>query len=751
MTAQNLTMEKNDFLTLVSFQPNQKAFVRRLEGGKGFLGRMAAMGFTPGAEVKILRNDGHNPVLVMLRGSRVALGKEEAKKIYVSPSLETKIEEKVTSFQAQTLIALAGQPNVGKSTVFNQLTGLNQHVGNWSGKTIEKKIGKFVYKNREFSLVDLPGTYSLTANSEEERIARDFILQEQPDLVVVVVDAAHLERNLYLVAELLLLPSPLLIVLNMMDVAKQEGIQVEPKVLETILGIPVIPMVASHGSGAKDFLERMSQALQPTTQYTPHKPSILPAHQSILEDLKKLIVEYVPAEYPLEWASLKMLEGDEELLEKMKSLTPSYLWEKIGRLLYQHEDAILDIAGARYEWIARVIRGAVIEPKVSRMGLTSRLDRYLTHPILGTLLLAGILGAVFWLTYSLGTPIQSKLANLILLFANTLRSQLTFLPGWVVEFFAGGVLGGLGMVLTFLPILIIFYAILGLMEDTGYLTRAAYITDRWMHMMGLHGKSFLPILLGFGCNVPAVLGTRIIESRRARLLTILLVPFIPCTARMAVITILVPIFFGSSAAWVAWTLVAGNIIFLAVLGFILHGLFFGNEHVAFIMELPLYHLPNLKTISLYVWQNVLGFLQKAGTTILIASIAVWGLSYFPNGTIETSYLAWFGAQVRLIGSWMGLPWPVFVALLTSFAAKENTIATLGVLYGNINAVLPTLLTIPAALALLVFQMLFIPCIGTVTSIFTETRSLKWTLLSLGLMLLSSFGLSILVYQLGRLF
>ena len=289
------------------------------------------------------------------------------------------------------------------------------------------------------------------------------------------------------------------------------------------------------------------------------------------------------------------------------------------------------------------------------------------------------------------------------------------------------------------------------MEDTGYLARAAYLTDRWMHSMGLHGKSFLPIMLGFGCNVPAVLGTRIIESRRARLLTILLVPFIPCTARMAVVTVLAPLFFQGNAALVAWGLVGANILLLMGLGWLLHHFLFEDEHVAFIMELPLYHLPNFKTIGMYVWQNILGFLQKAGTTILIASLIVWAFSYFPTGDVMTSYLAWFGQALEPVGRLMGLPWQVMVALLTSFAAKENTIATLGVLYGNINTALPAVVGAPAGMAFLVFQMLFIPCVGTVAAIRAETRSIKWTLFSVALMVSLSFGLAILAFQVGRMF
>ena len=269
--------------------------------------------------------------------------------------------------------------------------------------------------------------------------------------------------------------------------------------------------------------------------------------------------------------------------------------------------------------------------------------------------------------------------------------------------------------------------------------------------MGLHGKSFLPILLGFGCNVPAVLGTRIIESRRARLLTILLIPLIPCTARMAVVAVLAPLFFTPAVAtWVSWGLIAGNLLLMAGLGLLLHRFAFDNEHISFIMELPLYHIPNLRTIGMYVWQNIAGFLEKTGKVILGASLVIWVLSYFPNGQIGTSWLASFGKLIEPIGSWMGLPWPALVALLTNAVAKENTIATLGVLYGNLSTSLATILSGPASLAMLVFQMLFIPCVATIAAIKQESRSLKWTLFSIAIMLLLAFVSSVLVFQVGRL-
>lgn len=644
-------------------------------------------------------------------------------------------------------IALAGQPNVGKSSVFNLLTGMNQHVGNWTGKTVECKSGTFTFKGKKFSVVDLPGTYSLTACSEEERIARNFIIKEKPDLIVAIVNAASLERSLYLVAELLLLDSPIIILLNMTDVAQSEGIQVQPKVLEAALGAPVVPMVATKGIGAEVLKETILRCLNEDYPYQPQKPYIRTPHEPVFNKLKSAIHHFLPQEYQEDWVAIKLLEGDEEIIELMKNGMPRVKWKKVQELLYQHEDAILDIAGARYEWVARQIRAAVIEPKITRMGMTAQLDRVLTHPVLGTLILIAILGLVFWLTFSLGSPIQTQLSQWLEQMANALRESWVSAPAWLVEFIASGILGGIGMVLTFLPILFIFFAILAIMEDSGYMARAAFLSDRWMHIIGLHGKSLMPILLGFGCNVPAIMGTRIIESQRARLLTILLIPLVPCTARLAVVTILASVFFGANAFWISWGLVGGSLVILAGLGFILHHFFFANEHVPFIMELPLYHSPNLQTIALYIRDNLSGFIKKAGTIILAASLVVWLLSYFPSGDIMTSYLAGIGKALEPIGHWMGLPWPVMVALLSSFVAKENTIAILGILYKDINS-LSTILSPAAALAFLVFQILFIPCVGTVAAIYQETHSWKWTSASILLQLALSLGLSIAVFQIG---
>lgn len=650
-------------------------------------------------------------------------------------------------------LALAGQPNVGKTTFFNLLTGLNQHVGNWPGKTVEQKSGDFSFGEKSIHLVDLPGSYSLTANSEEERVARNFILSERPDVVIVILNAAALERNLYLVAELLSLPQPIVIGLNMMDVAAQKGITIEPHVLEAALGVPVIKLVSTKNQGVSELVEAAIQiALHPET-FQPNRPEILADHLPILKEIHRIITGQVPDPYSEDWFALKLLEGDNEIIESVQHKMPQ-CWEKIHPILIDHEDAYLDITGGRYEWIARMIRAAVVRPKTGIITWTDRIDRVATHPFWGLLLLLAVFGFIFWITYAISTPLVDLLDGLVHgWLSEILRSAMASSPSWFSGLIIDGLVAGAGTVLTFLPILVIFFAVLALLEDVGYLVRAAYVMDRYMHWMGLHGKSFLPLFLGFGCNVPAIIGTRIIEDRRSRLLTILLVPFIPCTARLAVITFLTPAFFGRSAPLVTFGLVAIPIIILAVIGILIHKFVYKNEHTAFIMEIPLYHAPNLRTIGLYIWNHTLEFIKKAGTVIVIFSGIIWALMTLPNGNMESSIIASFGRALVPVGSWMGLAdWRLIVSLFTSFVAKENTIATLGILFAaNDSAAgladrVASALTPAAALAFLVFQLLFIPCVATIASIRQEAGS-KWAFLSVTLMLLVSLGGGILTYQL----
>ncbi|MCP4539581.1 MAG: ferrous iron transport protein B [Chloroflexi bacterium] len=671
------------------------------------------------------------------------------------PSARTQTAFQQAVEMRPALVALAGQPNVGKSTIFNLFTGLNQHVGNWPGKTVERKEGAFEHNEITYRLVDLPGTYSLTANSAEEVIAREFIIREQPDVVIVMVDAAILERSLYLVSEMVALPAPVIVGLNMIDVARQEGVEIEPEVLEAALGVPVVPMVATKNIGVRKLLETVERVVRGEIVCAPKPPQIRADHREVLKEIEGLIAEQVPAPYPHDWIALKLLEGDQEVTRMIQEHTSHGQWEAVHDVLRAHDDALVAVAGGRYEWIGRMIRAAVTRPKAGQIGLTERLDRWATHPLWGLLVLASILGLTFWLTYTIGTPLQDWLDTYVVSgLANLARTWLAGAPVWLTNLIADGIIGGVGSVVTFLPILVIFFAVMGTLEDMGYMARAAYVMDGFMHMMGLHGKSFLPLFLGFGCNVPAVLGTRVIESRRARLLTLLLAPLVPCTARMAVVAFLAPAFFGSAATLVSWGLVLLALVIVALSGVVINKTLFRSQRAAFIMELPLYHVPNWRTIGMLVWQRSISFLKKAGTLILTVSVIVWALSMLPNGEIESSFLAQIGRWLEPVGRLMGFDWRMMVALLTSFVAKENAIATLGVLFGTADAGLAETLTatFPAAtgLAFLVVQMLFIPCVATVAVIRQESNSWRWTLFSLTFLLAVSWAVGVAAFWLASL-
>jgi ferrous iron transport protein B len=668
---------------------------------------------------------------------------------------ETLVSE-LDSAEETVLVALAGQPNVGKSTVFNVLTGLNQRVGNWPGKTVERKEGSFTHDGSTYRLVDLPGTYSLTASSAEEVITREFIIREKPDVVVAMVDAAVLERSLYLVAELLPLGAPVVVGLNMIDVAEQEGFHIEPEVLEVALGAKVVPMVASKNIGVRNLVAAISEVARGDCEYAPKLPEIRADHREVLAEIEDLLEGCVPVPYPQDWVALKLLEGDRAITEMMQECLPEERWQAVQDVLRAHDDALVAVASGRYEWIGRMIRAAVTRPKAGQIGLTERIDRWATHPIWGLLILAAILGLAFALTYTLGAPLQDLLdTHVVGASADLVRSWLAGVgvPAWLVGLVADGVIGGAGSMLTFLPILVIFFAVLGILEDVGYMARGAYVMDGFMHLMGLHGKSFLPLFLGFGCNVPAVLGARVIESRRARLVTILLAPLVPCTARMTVIAFLAPAFFGSAATLVSWGMILLALLVLALSGVLINRLLFHGQRAAFIMELPLYHMPNWRTIGLLVWQRSLEFLRKAIVVILPVSVVVWALSVLPGGDVETSYLAQVGRWLEPVGGLMGFDWRLLVALLVSFIAKENSIATLGVLFGTeeeagLAATLAGTLSIPTALAFLVVQMLFVPCVATVAAVKQETGSWGWTLFNLVFLLVVSWGAGVAVYWLA---
>lgn len=743
---------KNELFPIISLGEEEEGIVHLVSGGEALTSRLAGMGIVTGTRIKVLRNTG-GLIIVLAAETRVALGRGQAEKILVSrvSSVDEQQEKKV---RRSFLVALAGQPNVGKSTVFNVLTGLSQHVGNWPGKTVEKKEGTHLTGDTEIRIVDLPGTYSLSAFSEEERVARDFIIHEHPDVIVLLVNASALERSLYLLSELLLLGSPVVVAVNMIDVASNQGTHVDIEALSNSLRLPVIPMVAIKNKGIKELVPEIIRLAEKRSAYTPRLPAVSEDHLAIYLRLDELLREHIPVPYTDPWVVTKVMEGDPEISKLMEELVPINTWKEIQSLLIKHEDALRAVVGGRYDWIEEVTRAAISRFKRGQVLLTDRIDHLLTRPIIGVPVLLTILAVLFVITFKVGLPAQEYLASLAGFAGQWLENSLSGAPWWVRGLLVNGLLGGVGSVLTFVPLLVIFFTIMAFLESIGYMARAAFVMDKFMHVIGLHGKSFLPMCLGFGCNVPSVLGARIVESKRARLLTIFLTPFVPCTGRLAALTFISGAIFMDKALTVTWFLVTLNIIALGIAGMIISRFFLKGEPVPFIMELPLYHKPDPKTIALVVWNRTMAFVKKAGTVILIFSVFLWIVSNVPSGRVEESLLGWIGSIIEPVGKPLGLDWKLMVALLSSIVAKENAVATLGVLYnvgeqGLLN-ILPSVINHASALSFLTVLMLFIPCMPTIVVMKQEMNEFRWFVISFVFMVFLSYAAGMAVYRLALL-
>ncbi len=734
-------------IPITQLQEGDRGIIHSIEGGSSLTSRLAGMGIVTNAKFKIVQVSG-GLVIVQVANTRIALGQGEASKIMIykkSDLYEAPVEKEI-------FVALAGQPNVGKSTVFNILTGLSQHVGNWPGKTVEKKEGFHRTADTLIRIVDLPGTYSLTAFSEEEKITREFIIKEKPDLVVLVLNAAVLERGLYLLSEVLLLNRPVIVALNMMDVASNQGIKINTEVLQRILGIPVIPMEAKRNNGIKELVAEINAFADGNIKFKPHLPEVSADHMPVYHELLELVRPYCNEPYTPEWVTVKLMEGDPDVAKQMEAQLPAEIWKKVLAQFAAHEDSLHAVVNGRYDWIEQISRASLSRFKMGEVVLTDRIDHILTRPVFGIPILLAVMAVVFFLTYAIGVPLQHWLDSLIRHFTHWCEPLFVGSPVWLKGLFLNGIIGGSGSVITFLPILIIFFVTMAFLEDIGYMARAAFVMDRIMHLVGLHGKSFIPMCLGFGCNVPAVLGARIIETRKARLMTLLLIPFVPCAARLAILTLVSAAIFGAKAPYVSWSILALNIVALGIAGIFVNKTVW-KQDAPFIMELPIYHRPDLRTIAIVVWLRTVSFVRKAGTVILAIAILIWFLSYFPSGNVEESWLASLGKLLEPLGKPLGLNWKMITALLTGLVAKENVIATLGVLYSvgeeGLVSVLPQVMSHASAAAFLVVMMLFIPCAGTVAVLKKEMNSNRWFYGTILLTLFASYGGGVLAFNLVK--
>lgn len=740
----------DNLIALASLREGDQGIIHSIDGGTTLTSRLAGMGLVTGARFRVAQVSG-GMVVILVSSTRIALGRGESAKIMVY-KIDPSDEICTVPVEKEISVALVGQPNVGKSTVFNILTGLSQHVGNWPGKTVEKKEGEHRIGDKLIRMVDLPGTYSLTAFSEEERIARDYIIHKKPDLVVLVLNAAALERSLYLLAEVLLLGRPVVVAINMLDVAQEQGTEVNAKSLKDSLGLPVVPMIARRNVGIKELVEQIVAAASTEGNYKNELPAVSDDHLDVYHGILDIVRPHVTSPFTPDWMAIKLMEGDPEASAMAKMIIPEAGWEAIQETLLQHEDALHAVVKGRYDWIEKMTRASVSHFKMGQLVLTDRIDHILTRPVFGIPILLAVMALVFFLTYSVGVPLQNLIEDGMHNLAQYATPLLETWPDWVQGLLINGVIGGAGSVLSFVPILLIFFAIMAFLEDVGYMARAAFVMDRIMHLVGLHGKSFIPMCLGFGCNVPAVLGARIIETRKARMITLLLIPFVPCTARLAVLTLVSAAIFGDKAVFASWLIVALNIAVLGIVGMLVNKTLW-KQDAPFIMELPIYHRPDLRTIMIAIRSRIWAFIRKAGTVILGVSVIIWVISYFPTGTVEESWLASLGRLLEPLGGPLGLDWKMITALFTGLVAKETVVATLGVLYSvgdqGLASVLPTIMNHASAAAFLVVMMLFMPCVATIAVLKQEMNNNKWFYGAILMTLVISYAGGAATYQFVR--
>jgi len=714
-------------------------------------------------------------------------------------------------------IALAGNPNAGKTTLFNHLTGARQHVGNYPGITVEQKEGCCLHHGQGLRVVDLPGTYSLTAYSVEELVARDFIINDKPDVVVDVVDASNLERNLYLSCQFLELGTPLVIALNMIDAAEKRGITIDTEQLGARLGVPVIPIIARSGKGVDQLLDAVLTA---AAAKTPPQPAFLRYGSDIDQALADMTTDIeacteLTAVYPVRWLGVKLLENDDQIVHKALALYPEAgkkltarceeVTHHLQHTLGVYPEAV--IADHRYGYIKSIIHQGVVTRKfvADRLYASDKIDKIVTHRILGPLIMAGVLFALYTFTFSYSTVLVDWLSQFFALISKGID---TLLPdGPVKSMIISGVVDGVGGVLGFVPIIMFMFFGIALLEDSGYLARVAFMMDRIFHFFGLHGSSVMPFIvsggIAGGCAVPGVMATRTLRSPKERLATLLTVPFMNCGAKLPVLTLLIGAFFSDHqarymflatlAAWIV-ALCAAKFLRLTVLR---------GASTPFVMELPPYRFPTIKGLFIHTWERTWQYIKKAGTVILGISVLIWAMMTYPGlpkerlghyeqqrtqiqlvhasadkatltaalqkieaeeamERLRHSIGGRIGIALESVSRYAGIDWRTNIALIGGFAAKEVIISTLGTAYslGEVDAEQTTSLSERlakdpnwnpvVALAVLVFIMFYAPCFVTVVCIAKEAGSWKWAVFSMVFNTVFAYTMAVAIYQIGAL-
>ncbi len=773
-------------MRLSELKTGESATVVKVLGYGGFRRRIVEMGFVRGSRVSVVLNAPlKDPIEYQILGYNISLRRSEANMVVVIADNEagaesllagmptsTPHDEDVADFVAcddspenriskathHIDVALVGNPNSGKTSLFNRISGAREHVGNYSGVTVDAKTGRCNYKGYELHITDLPGTYALSAYSPEELYVRKHLSEKMPDVVLNVVVASNLERNLYLTTELIDMSQRLVVALNMYDELEQSGAALDQELLGKMMGVPMIPVVGRTGRGVEELLDTIIAVYENRDERVRHihiNQGITEESVNALHAVLKQYREELPKCFPPRYFAIKMLEGDTDICGMLENACPHYpQWRKLCEKERQHlkcdlgadEDIETAFANQKYGFISGALRETLTQGSADARHTTDAIDSIVTHRVWGYPIFLLIMWLMFWCTFALGAYPQEWIEGLVGLLGDAVQRWMP--DGALKDMLVEGIIGGVGSVIVFLPNIMILYLFISFMEDSGYLARAAFIMDKVMHKIGLHGKSFIPLIMGFGCNVPAIMATRTIESRSSRLITALIIPFMSCSARLPMYILLIGVFFGKWSGTVMFGLYLLGVLAAILTARLMRRFMFKTDETPFVMELPPYRIPTLKATVSHMWEKCVQYLRKMGGLILVASIIIWFLSYYPvrqpeqtrEQHYEQTYIGRIGKFCEPAFEPLGLNWKASVSIFSGIAAKEIMVSTIGVLYSVSDTAVSDDgdgamslynrikssgdFTTASALALLVFTLLYFPCLATVAAIASEC-GWKW--------------------------
>lgn len=787
---------------LSDLNTGESAVVVKVLGHGGFRRRILEMGFVRGQQVEsVLNAPLRDPIKYRIMGYEVSLRRSEAAMVEVITIEEARaqrielgvevspndddIEQVINAKFREINVALVGNPNSGKTSIFNALSGGREHVGNYSGVTVDAKQGSCQYKGYKINITDLPGTYALSAYTPEEMYVRQHLMEKMPDVVINAVVASNIERNLFLTTELIDLNPKMVVALNMYDELTRSGSKLDYEQLGAMIGVPMVPVVARDSKGLNELLDEVILTYENENPKVRHihirYSSTIENEIDSLAQRMKQNVDELPKCFPPRYWALKMLEGDSGVIESLKGAEHYADWEARSEKAAARikadlgEDVESAVTNEKYGFIEGALAETYEISSVDSNRSTSLIDRIVTHKYFGIPIFMLLMFIMFWSTFTLGAYPQEWIEVGFEWLGQVVGAMMS--DGPLRDLIVNGIIGGVGSVAVFLPNILILYLFISLMEDSGYMARAAFIMDKLMHLAGLHGKSFIPLVMGFGCNVPAIMATRTIESRSSRLITILINPFMSCSARLPVFILLAGTFFPEHAGMALFCIYIFGGVMAVLTARILRRFMFGEDETPFVMELPPYRVPTLKATLRHMWDRSEQYLKKIGGLILVAAVIIWFLSYYPRtganvitpeniettalAQSENSYLGRIGKVCEPVMKPLGLDWRASVALLSGAAAKEIVVSTLGVLYSvddaesdgaslSAHLIASGNYSRAAALAMMIFVLLYFPCIATVAAIAQEAGGWRWALFSVVYNTLLAWVVAFAAFHIGTL-